>query len=263
MLAAGGLSYPTLGTDGTVHRLLAALGHRLAPPYPALTPLLGPHPGGSQLAGAAVSSLLLICMHTMFECGRPGVQLTLKALEMGASQNGRKWRQHVALRLLPSIDSAAGVSLSEVTLSARPAAKGRKAAAAAQRRAMLFTHRGFSGPAVLDLSHHAVMAAERRQLPPGARSGPKLFKCLAWQQLMCELESGRQGLHWSMGSILAAGRVCSVSPQCCRSHGLGRLPRPGSSVWQKAAAPASGSCSAVTASQHGARMSSRAISFLI
>ena len=58
MLAAGGLSYPTLGTDGTVHRLLAALGHRLAPPYPALTPLLGPHPGGSQLAGGVASSLL-------------------------------------------------------------------------------------------------------------------------------------------------------------------------------------------------------------
>ena len=64
--------------------------------------------------------------------------------------------------------TTAGVSLSEVTLQARPAAKGRKAAAAAQRRAMLFTHRGFSGPAVLDLSHHAVMAAERRQPPPGA-----------------------------------------------------------------------------------------------
>ena len=49
----------------------------------------------------------------------------------------------------------------------RSAAKGRKAAAAAQRRALLFTHRGFSGPAVLDLSHHAVMAAERRLESPG------------------------------------------------------------------------------------------------
>ena len=58
VLAAGGLSYPTLGTDGTVHRLLAALGHRLAPPYPALTPLLGPHPGASQLAGGDASLLL-------------------------------------------------------------------------------------------------------------------------------------------------------------------------------------------------------------
>jgi hypothetical protein len=57
-----------------------------------------------------------------------------------------------------------------VALQARPAAKGRKAAAAAQRRAMLFTHRGFSGPAVLDLSHHAVMAAERSREPPGQRA---------------------------------------------------------------------------------------------
>ena len=58
VLAAGGLSFPTLGTDGTVHRLLAAAGHRLAQPYPALTPLLGRHPGGSQLAGGASSSAL-------------------------------------------------------------------------------------------------------------------------------------------------------------------------------------------------------------
>ena len=59
VLAAGGLSFPTLGTDGTGHRLLAALGQRLAPPYPALTPLLGPHPGRSQLAGAGCAAFSL------------------------------------------------------------------------------------------------------------------------------------------------------------------------------------------------------------
>ncbi len=82
VLAAGGLSYPTLGTDGTVHRLLAALGHRLAPPYPALTPLLGPHPGGSQLAGAAASPLVLGCVHTTSECcGSLDVQSASEALK--------------------------------------------------------------------------------------------------------------------------------------------------------------------------------------
>jgi hypothetical protein len=51
VLATGGLSFPAVGTDGTGHRLLEALGHTLVPPYPALTPLLGGHPGGEQLAG--------------------------------------------------------------------------------------------------------------------------------------------------------------------------------------------------------------------
>ena len=32
------------------------LGHRLHPPYAALTPLLGSHPGGQQLAGISLYS---------------------------------------------------------------------------------------------------------------------------------------------------------------------------------------------------------------
>jgi len=55
----------------------------------------------------------------------------------------------------------AGVSL-PVTLTAR--AEGRKATA---KGGFLFTHRGYSGPAVLDVSHVAVRA--RAQSPPAAR----------------------------------------------------------------------------------------------
>ena len=67
----------------------------------------------------------------------------------------------------------AGISLYGVALEAEaPAApggqKGRRGKAQrARRSAMLLTHRGYSGPAALDLSHHAVMALERGHVPPG------------------------------------------------------------------------------------------------
>ena len=60
----------------------------------------------------------------------------------------------------------AGLSLYDVQLQVR-AVKKQKKAAAALRQAFLFTHRGYSGPAVLDLSHHAVMALDRHTPPPG------------------------------------------------------------------------------------------------
>jgi predicted flavoprotein YhiN len=53
-----------------------------------------------------------------------------------------------------------------VQFSARkPGGKGKPATA--QRGSLLFSHRGVTGPAVLDLSHHAVMALERRTPMPG------------------------------------------------------------------------------------------------
>lgn len=60
---------------------------------------------------------------------------------------------------LYSVDAAA-VDLSRT--------KGKGKASKAARAGMLFTHRGFSGPAVLDLSHHAVMALDRSKPKPGA-----------------------------------------------------------------------------------------------
>lgn len=122
-----------LGTTGAGYAVAEALGHSLQQPYPALTPLLGRHPGGQQLAGVSLYS----------------VQLTCKPAEAAAS--GAKKRR-------------------------------RAAAVTAQRSAMLFTHRGFSGPAVLDLSHHVVRALERGEpLPGGCR------------RLCCGV------LHWHVG----------------------------------------------------------------
>ncbi|MGE3275895.1 MAG: NAD(P)/FAD-dependent oxidoreductase [Vicinamibacterales bacterium] len=93
VLASGGLSVPATGSDGRGLELASALGHRVHPAYPALTPLV---------ASPA---------------------------------------RHVAL---------SGVSL-EVRL--RSKWEGRNIET---RGGFLFTHHGYSGPAVLDISHVAV-----------------------------------------------------------------------------------------------------------
>jgi len=91
ILATGGLSVPTTGSDGTGLRVAETLGHRLIETYPALTPLLG-----SSAAGHAVLS---------------GVSLDVR---LRAKLDGRM------------VETSGG---------------------------FLFTHRGYSGPSVLDISH--------------------------------------------------------------------------------------------------------------
>ena len=98
VIATGGLSVPTTGSDGTGLEVALALGHTVHPTYPALTPLVAD----------------------------PAVHATL-----------------------------AGVSLS-VRIRARDA--GRETTA---QGGFLFTHRGYSGPAVLDISHVAVRSRLR------------------------------------------------------------------------------------------------------
>jgi predicted Rossmann fold flavoprotein len=93
ILATGGLSVPTTGSDGAGLRWLAALGHRIHPTYPALTPLTGDAPAHQSLAGIS-----LVTRITARGGGPP------RRTEGG----------------------------------------------------FLFTHRGWSGPAVLDISHLAV-----------------------------------------------------------------------------------------------------------
>ncbi len=92
ILATGGLSVPKTGSDGTGLRIAKALGHEMTTTYPALTPLLGPAPGGQPLAG--------------------------------------------------------------VSLVTRVRAKS-AAHAAEATGGFLFTHRGYSGPSILDVSHVA------------------------------------------------------------------------------------------------------------
>lgn len=94
ILATGGCSVPSTGSDGHGYTLAASLGHRLLPRYPALVPLTTKDAELRALAGISVPV---------------------------------RWR---ALRDGRPVDAGEGP--------------------------LLFTHRGFSGPAVLDASHHVV-----------------------------------------------------------------------------------------------------------
>lgn len=97
VLATGGLSVPTTGSDGTGLRLAETLGHVVHATYPALTPLTTVDVAHTALAGISAT-------------------VTLRA------QEGRKrWEVHGGF---------------------------------------LFTHRGYSGPTVLDVSHLAVRSEE-------------------------------------------------------------------------------------------------------
>jgi predicted Rossmann fold flavoprotein len=101
VVATGGLSVPTTGSDGTGLRLAESLGHAVHPTYPALTPL---------------------------------------------TTTAARWT------------ALSGVSL-DAHLTAPPETPGYNCP-----QGLLFTHRGFSGPAVLNISH--VFTRPRDGAPP-------------------------------------------------------------------------------------------------
>jgi predicted Rossmann fold flavoprotein len=109
IVATGGLSVPTTGSDGAGLAVLERLGHVIHPTYPALTPLLADPPVHGDLAG--------LSLRVTLREGGPG-------------------------RRRESTDG------------------------------FLFTHRGYSGPAVLDLSDLAV----RSRL----RGGPRADLLVQW-----------------------------------------------------------------------------------
>ena len=141
IMAAGGLSYPAVGTDGTGYRIAQTHGLdlRKAEPYPALVPLAGIHPGGTNsLAGVSI-----------------GVG-SLRTVSDDASS-------------APAIETRGG---------------------------FLFSHKGFSGPAVLNASH--------------AITNPKLLRVnlvVNW--------SGESDAEWD--SRLSVGGRCSVAAALSRS----------------------------------------------
>jgi predicted Rossmann fold flavoprotein len=128
VLATGGLSVPTTGSDGTGLAIARRLGHLIHQPYPALTPLTA----------------------------EPAVHRGLSGLSL------------------------------TVTISARVEGKRLETTGG-----FLFTHRGYSGPAVLDLSHLAV----RSRLAAGPR-----------QELLVQWSQG--GAHAPQGRVAGtAGRA--------------------------------------------------------
>ncbi|GLC46001.1 hypothetical protein PLESTB_001029100 [Pleodorina starrii] len=66
----------------------------------------------------------------------------------------------------PAGEQLAGVSMYGIELSVQ--VPGAKRSKVSERTALLFTHRGYSGPAVLDLSHYAVKALTRGSAPPAS-----------------------------------------------------------------------------------------------
>jgi predicted Rossmann fold flavoprotein len=96
IMATGGLSVPSTGSEGTGLRIAKKLGHTINETYPALTPLTCDPPRHAELAGISFEATLYT--------------------------NDFK-----------------------------------------TRGGFLFTHRGYSGPAVLNISHYAVLARLRNQ----------------------------------------------------------------------------------------------------
>ena len=99
-----------------------------------------------------------------------------------------------------------------VDLQVKAAGKRGKAAVAAQRQALLFTHRGFSGPAVLDLSHHAVRALDRAAPLPGALPAYTSMSnnYCASLQLLCSLRAIVSGLSLPGAQAPASEHWCVV-----------------------------------------------------
>ncbi len=60
VLAAGGLSFPRTGSDGTGYALATALGHTLEPPVPALTPLVAADPWCAAAQGVTLEAALTL-----------------------------------------------------------------------------------------------------------------------------------------------------------------------------------------------------------
>ena len=116
VLATGGLSVPTTGSDGTGFTMANALGHRMHDTYPALTPLTFAPTTGPRASPAAPRTCTPHCLR--------------------ACRSAREYVQ------------GSGEQTTEAT------------------GGFLFTHRGYSGPAILDVSHVCVrsLVAERARV---------------------------------------------------------------------------------------------------
>jgi hypothetical protein len=120
VLATGGLSVPSTGSDGRGLQFAEALGHALNPTYAALTPLT----------------------------------------------------------VRPLFAFLSGVSL-PVTITARSATREAQATGG-----FLFTHQGYSGPSVLDVSHVAVRSLEEEGEPARIRVQWTPLRDSDWEQVL-------------------------------------------------------------------------------
>jgi len=137
ILATGGHSVPATGSDGTGLQILRRLGHTIHDLYPALTPLLANPAVHAELAGVSLDA-------------------TLVAPRGGRTRDGSGVRGKSGVRALVGDAAAGGEGARSEGLAPLPVG-GRTE----DRGGFLFTHRGYSGPVVLNLSHHAVLSRMR------------------------------------------------------------------------------------------------------
>lgn len=123
IIATGGLSVPTIGTDGMGHKALKYIGIEHTLLYAALTPLTTKDSDLTSLAGISLN------------------------VEINVYINQKK---HTA----------------------------------ANRSGFLFTHRGFSGPSVLDISHFAVMQLDQNEQLPEFRVNWNGMSREKWNDLL-------------------------------------------------------------------------------
>jgi predicted Rossmann fold flavoprotein len=136
VVATGGLSVPQTGSDGGGLAILEALGHRISPPYAALTPLVAAPPVHAHLSGVSLP---------------------------------------VTLRVAGTKATASG--------------------------GFLFTHRGYSGPAVLDVSHVAVKSSEVKWVD-SANSPPSSLAVLRVQWTDRDAETWTRDLRATTGLVV-------------------------------------------------------------
>jgi predicted Rossmann fold flavoprotein len=119
ILTTGGKSYPGCGTTGDGYGWLAAMGHTIRRPRPALVPITSDEMWVRELKGVTVPDVLV------------------RVVETNIGETSKRKRRRSRL--------PAGVLIE-------------------CRGAMLFTHFGLSGPAVLDASRVVTGAADPREL---------------------------------------------------------------------------------------------------
>ena len=169
VLAAGGQSYPSLGSDGSGFALAEAAGHTLIAPVPALVPLITAEAWPKQLAGIVLDAARI----RIDRKGQPREGLT---------------------------------------------------------GPVLFTHRGISGPPVLNLSGAiaALLASEKQTTSKdaGARVGipvlvtPRIDRdAAAWRNLFDSWRTtfGKRALH----NLLAGELPRGLAQILCEQTGLG------------------------------------------
>ena len=156
VFATGGLSIPSTGTDGTGHSIAESLGHTLHPTYPALTPLTGPHPGREPLPGVSLDVDLEPVLVEAAEAGSRVSEAGVDAARDATRTEPRDQKQ-AAIRPVPR-------DLHPFRI---------------RRSGFLFTHKGYSGPAVLDVSHVIVRALDNLEnAAPGSTSNRRSIAAL-------------------------------------------------------------------------------------